>query len=647
MKKSIIISGIIWLCIILMVWVYAILSNSTVEMKTTKVNIDWTPIKKEEVKTEKEVKKETKKDNDNNTQYVIHTTEANVITGEVGYWIFNLNWEKIKDLKEVYSLTTTDKSGYENVKSIIINDWENSYIFDNIFKLLWKINLKNYWEKSVTQIFWNKIDNNVYFQTKTNDYNSYNLLQDSKWNIFDENFDEFITFLWNWHLLVKIKGWIKYMALTSDLKPVLKSSFDNVSEYNHTYKWQKVLFYKIELNGQNYLYYDNNWIFETINWFPQWIWNNTNIYLIEDKLYILDDGDNDKYYSYDLKIDESNKLQIWAQKIVKIWFDINSINLDWNWKIYTSKKLKWLWEYNWQKIYEYSFSYTTRSCSLWWWCNNYSESDTKVLNYNWQEIKQNLEKYLYNGSNYKWFFTIRDINLAIQKSNIDRYDPDNINVLNKSNNLWVWANYINLYNKNTLPIKFDKTYTLNWVDFSIMETPNGAYIKNKNNGEISNTFSEIKAFYKNENIFSIITSDNKNCLYKENNWKFEEYYCSNKEILWYKDWYILEWTWYSWDFWELTKENWVVKFKKIDFLDKSWKKIIVSEFNSNPGNILFIDNQNNFYLFEYINTNGVDLNFILTWKKVKKLIFSWKRIWHDDLEIFIVNQWIIDSILKK
>ena len=88
---------------------------------------------------------------------------------------------------------------------------------------------------------------------------------------------------------------------------------------------------------------------------------------------------------------------------------------------------------------------------------------------------------------------------------------------------------------------------------------------------------------------------------------------------------FLEWIWYSWKLYELSMVNWETIKKELIFKDKNWKEITISEFNIKFNKILIVDLENNFYLFDN-----------------DKLIFSWKRDWRWDIELFEISWWIKD-----
>ena len=71
--------------------------------------------------------------------------------------------------------------------------------------------------------------------------------------------------------------------------------------------------------------------------------------------------------------------------------------------------------------------------------------------------------------------------------------------------------------------------------------------------------------------------------------------------------------------------NWETIKKELIFKDKNWKEITISEFNIKFNKILIVDLENNFYLFDN-----------------DKLIFSWKRDWRWDIELFEISWWIKD-----
>lgn len=194
---------------------------------------------------------------------------------------------------------------------------------------------------------------------------------------------------------------------------------------------------------------------------------------------------------------------------------------------------------------------------------------------------------------------------------------------------------VKLFN-NDVTTKINYNYwnyysTFNEYTFSIEQTPTWVYFKNSISWEkVSDTFNEILRYNENANLFSLINDKNENCLYKIIKSNLEKQYCTGKQILWYKDWYILEWTWYSWDFWKIVEKSWVKTFEKLNFKNKDWKDIIVSEFNVEKDYILLINTENNIYFFQK-----------------DKLIYYWKREWKDDLEIFLMDKSILkNSILK-
>lgn len=633
MKKSII-SVIIWLCIILMLWVYYIISNSTIETKTTTVNSDGTPVKQENVKVEKEVKKETKKDDDKNTQYLIHTTEANIVTGEVGYWIFTPDWEKIWNIDDIYWYSEKSHT-WEIYKNLLfIDNWRNQYIFNPFSKSLWTMNLPR---NTQVKAFANKINNKLYFILSINEDKYTDLwnkkLYDAYWNSYTI-FRKFLSFI-DWNIILEDNMW-KKILLSEDLKPLTKNLFDGFTKYSTKYKSKDLILYSFEINHKYYIKYLYNNILTDIQDNSQWFEFKPDFSIYNDKLYFFD-NENIKYYT--LSLDNSNEIKIWNLNTEKIPFDINVINLDVNWKKYTSKTLKWLWEYNWEKIYKYAFGFERRSCSL-FWCDNYMEYDDKFLNSHWKNINNGWENLLYEKLLVDYSSCISDINKALNWD-VNVCGDINFIELHKTYNFWGMVNYIWLYDNSYKVLSNEfKLWNNNFKIESWLDTES---IKNNNWEIVLSGINEIKWIIENEYIINL-KINNKDCLYKEISWKFIEYYCSDKWILLYKNWYILEWVWYSWDFWELRKENWVMKFKKVDFLDKSWKKIIISEFNSNQEKLLFVDNQNNFYLFQYINMSEL---WVWISKPVKELLYSWKREWRDDLELFLIDKNILkDSILK-
>lgn len=634
MKKNIILYGIIWLCIILILWVYYILSNSTIETKTTTVNSDWTPIKQEKVKIEKEEKKETKKGDDKNTQYIIRTTEANVVTWKIRYWIFTLDWEKVWNIDDIYWYSEKSNT-WEIYKNLLfIDNWKNQYIFNPFSKSLWTMNLPR---NTQVKAFANKINNKLYFISsvygdKYTDLWNKNLY-DTYWNSYT-NFRKFISFI-DWNIILEDNMW-KKVLLSDNLKPLTKNPFDEVTKYSTKYKSKDLILYSFKINNKYYIKYLYNNILTDIQDNSQWFEFKPDFSIYNNKLYFLD-NQNIKYYT--LSLDNSNEIKIWNLNTEKIPFDINVINLDANWKKYTSKTLKWLWEYNWEKIYKYSFGFEWRSCSL-FWCDNYMEYDAKFLNNQWENINNWWENLLYEKLLDEDSSCISDINKALNWD-VNVCGDINFIELHKTYNFWGMVNYIWLYNNSYKVLSNEfKLWNNNFKIESWLDTES---IKNNNWEIVLSGINEIKWIIENEYIINL-KINNKDCLYKEISWKFVEYYCSDKWILLYKNWYILEWVWYSWDFWELRKENWVMKFKKVDFLDKSWKKIIISEFNSNQEKLLFVDNQNNFYLFQYINMSEL---WLWISKPVKELLYSWKREWRDDLELFLVDKNILKNNILK
>lgn len=657
MKNSIIISGIIWLCILLMVWVYFILSNSTVEIKTTKVNIDGTPIKKEKIKTEKEVKKETKKDDDTNTQYVIHTTEANVITGEVGYWIFTPDWEKIKELKEIYSLYTEQQLSekYKSPNYIVFSDGIYNYFYDKSMSYQWK-----YYKIDDKENFLKYIINNgnlylstyKYWSSGTNKIVNFPVYRDTPY-ILDEWNEEISWFTSLGHLIITKKTVTRNpngsdnttytkMLYSDSLKPILKNGFEDIYEYKTHYEWFDLNFYVIKTtNNKYYLYYFDKWNLVSLPWTEDGFDYQINMWIKNNKLFIFN---RDWYISYNLDVNEyqtDGRVDLWGWMFVEWWiketkkdlkigkkeigklsFDLESLKE--KGVNYNYIRLDWIWEYNWNPTYKINFwIYKYEWICIWWNCKPKYINEFKIYNTNWNEItdkKANI--YISKDFEQKWKYDFENNYAKLTKWE---------NVAN-----WIkWLKNIRLFN-NDITTKINYNYwdyysTFKEYTFSIEQTPTWVYFKNSISWEkVSDNFNEILWYNENANLFALINDKNENCLYKIIQSKVEKQYCTGKQILWYKDGYILEWVWYSWDFWKIIEKDWVKIFEKLNLKNKDWKDIIVSEFNVFNDYILIVDTENNFYLFEK-----------------DKLIYSWKREWRGDFEIFLVDKNIIkNSILK-
>lgn len=598
MKKILII--IWWIFWIFFIIIWIVLHYSTITYHTTKVNESWNPIEEE-----KNQKQTTIKKDDNNSKYVVYNSNWDWSW----YWIYNLKWENVWNIRDIYLYAENSNTWKTSQDLLFINNGSNQYIFNDFLKLIWKVNLPN----TEIKAFLNKTNNKIYFINKSW------VIYDAYWNSYS-NFNE-LKFL-NWNIILT-ENWWKKVLLSDDLKPLTKNSFDSFSSYYVKYKSKDLIIYSFRIGNTYYLKYLNNNILTDIDLNSEWFQFEPKFSIHNDKLYFIDNNQYIKYY--DLSLDKDNQIKIWNLNSEKVPFDVNTVNLDANWKKYTSKILKWLWEYNW-KIYLYAFGFERRSCSVFWGCDNYMEYDNKFLNSNWENINKWLDDKLYEELPYNyWDFGLR-INMAMNRD-INFYWDDNYIELNKSNDFWEVKNYIWLYDNwgkisgNELTLWGNNFKIESWLD-----TEN---IKNENWEFVLSGVNEIKWIIKNENIINL-RINNKGCLYKEISWRFVQYYCSDKWILLYKNWYILEWEWYSGDFWKLVDKKWTKTFEKVDFKDKSWKSIVVSEFNSEWDYILLVDLENNFYLYNK-----------------EKLIFSGKRMWQDDLKIFLFNKEIIDELLKN